>query len=166
VALRPYPILLPLAFAALWWLLSDGNPESWMVGIPAVLAATWAARRLGTGERSKISTWGLVRFLPLFVLESLRGGIDVARRTLAPRLRIEPGFTSYHIGLEQPNARVFFANCVCLLPGTLAADLQGKALRVHLLDGGINPQAELRRLERAVALIYRQVDCNEGALVP
>lgn len=166
MTLRPQSIFLPLAFAGLWWLLSDGNPESWMVGVPAVLAASWAAHRLGTGEQRTISASGVVRFLPLFVWESLRGGIDVARRTLARRLRIEPGFVHYHTGLDQPSARVFFANCVCLLPGTLAADLHGNALRVHVLDSGLNPQAELQRLERAVALVYRQVDCTEGAVVP
>lgn len=165
MSLKRHPILLTFAFAGLWWLLSDGHPESWMVGVPAVLAASWAAHRLGTGERWTISAWGVVRFLPLFVWESLRGGIDVARRTLAPRLRIRPGFINYQLGLTQQNARVFFANCVCLLPGTLAANLQDNALSVHLLDSGIDPQADLRRLEQAVALVYGQSEYEPGNTV-
>lgn len=162
MTLDRHDMLSLLAFGSLWWLLSGGAPGSWLVGIPAVLAAAWAARRLGIGERWKISASGLLRFLPLFLWESLRGGIDVARRTLSPRLRIQPGFTFYRTGLQQPSARVFFANCVCLLPGTLAADLQRDRLRVHMLDTGLDPQVELQRLERAVALIYRQSDGEPG----
>jgi multicomponent Na+:H+ antiporter subunit E len=162
MTLARHGILSLLALASLWWLLSGGDPASWLVGIPAVLAATWAARRLQIGERWTISALGILRFLPLFLWESLRGGIDVARRTLAPRLRIQPGFTLYRTGLQQPSARVFFANCVCLLPGTLAADLQCDRLRVHMLDAALDPQLELQRLERAVALIYRESDCETG----
>jgi multicomponent Na+:H+ antiporter subunit E len=158
-------ILSLLAFASLWWLLSDGAPGSWLIGIPAVLAAGWAACRLGIGERWTISASGVMRFLPLFLWESLRGGIDVARRTLAPRLRIQPGFILYRTGLQQPGARVLFANCICLLPGTLAADLQHNQLRVHMLDAALDPQVELQRLERAVALIYRQSDGEPGGAV-
>jgi multicomponent Na+:H+ antiporter subunit E len=147
-----------LAFASLWWLLSGGAPGSWLIGVPVVLAAGWAARRLRMGESWTISATGVLRFLPLFLWESLRGGIDVARRTLAPRLRVQPGFTLYRVGLQQDSARVFFANCVCLLPGTLAADLQGDQLRVHVLDASHDPQLELARLEHAVALIYPRHD--------
>ena len=150
--------LITLAFVALWWLLTGGDLSSWMVGVPTVLAAVWTTRRLGVGERWAISVSGLLRFVPLFVSDSLRGGIDVARRTLAPRLRIQPGFAVYQTALQPLDARVFFANCVCLLPGTLAADLQGKQLNVHLLDVGLDTDAELQRLERAVALVYRQRD--------
>ena len=153
---KPHTLLLPLTFAGVWWLLTDGNPESWLVGMPAVLAASWMAQRLGTGERWAISTWGVLRFFPLFVWESLRGGADVVVRTLAPRMRIRPGFSTYHTNLKQRSARVFFANCVCLLPGTLAADLDEKELRIHMLDSGIEPQADLQRLEHAVARIYQQ----------
>ena len=162
MTLDRHDILSLLAFASLWWLLSGGDPGSWLIGIPAVLAAGWAARRLGIGERWTISASGVLRFLPLFIWESLRGGIDVARRTMAPRLRIQPGFATFRTGLQQPSARVFFANCVCLLPGTLAADLQSDRLRVHMLDAALDPQPELQRLERAVALIYRQSDGEPG----
>jgi len=145
-----------LALAGLWWLLTDNTPGSWLIGVPVVLAASWSARCLGSDERNTISYAGVLRFVPVFVWESLRGGIDVAWRTLAPRMRIQPGYTRYRTLLPQTNARVLFANCVCLLPGTLAADLHGDLLEVHMLDRGVDPGADLRRLETAVARIYRQ----------
>lgn len=147
-----------LVFAALWWLLSDGEHGSWLIGVPAVLAASWSAQALNPAHRWTISAWGLVRFFPFFLWESLIGGLDVARRTLAPKLRVQPGFTIYRTSLQQHGARVFFANCVCLLPGTLAADLKGDQINIHMLVTEFDPQAELRRLESAVALIYRQDD--------
>jgi len=166
MSLNPNPVLLPLGLAGLWWLIADGDHSSWIVGVPTVLAASWAAHRLGTGEHWTVSVWGILRFLPLFIWESLRGGMDVALRTLALRLRIQPGFARYRTDLKQQNARVFFANCVCLLPGTLAADVQGNELHVHMLDGSVDPQSDLLRLERAVARIYRQSDLEPGAFAP
>ena len=154
--LRFFPTLF--AFAAIWWVLADGDQGSWIIGIPAVLAASWAVNSSGAVKHRDISIPGLLRFIPFFIWESLRGGFDVARRTLAPRLRVQPGFTVYHTRLQQPGARLFFANSLCLLPGTLAADLQNDRIELHMLDSAVDPNTELRRLERAVALIYREVD--------
>ena len=146
--------LVPLV--GLWWLLSDGAPDSWVIGLPAVAIAAWSAERLRSGNTRTVSVFALLYFLPLFLWESLRGGVDVALRTLAPQMRIRPGFTVYRTALQRQNARVFFANCVCLLPGTLAADLNGDQLDVHLLDAGVNPDLELRRIEQAVARVYQE----------
>ncbi|MGD2074990.1 MAG: Na+/H+ antiporter subunit E [Gammaproteobacteria bacterium] len=140
--------------AGLWWLLTDGDTASWVVGLPAVAAALWAARRLRAPGAGALSVPSLLRLVPLFLWESLRGGVDVAQRTLSPRLRVRPGLAVYRIGLQREDARVFFTNCVSLLPGTLAADLDGDRLDLHLLDSGSDPEAELRRLEQAVARVY------------
>jgi multicomponent Na+:H+ antiporter subunit E len=156
-------LLVTLFFAALWWLLTGGLSNSWIVGVPVVIVASWSAWQLGMSERWLISVSGLLRFVPLFLWESMRGGINVARRTLAARIRIEPTFTVYRSALEQQSARVFFANCVCLLPGTLAVDLQGERLKVHLLDASRDPHADLRRLEQAVAIVYQQKDFEHGS---
>lgn len=142
--------------AGLWWVITGGDPGSWLVGVPAVFAAAWAAERLRARPGPRFSIGGLLRFAPFFLWGSLRGGIDVARRTLGLRLRISPSFTEYRVQLAHPSARVFFANSVSLLPGTLTADLSGEQLRVHLLADDLDAQAELARLERAVARLFGQ----------
>jgi len=144
--------LLPLA--ALWWIIAGGAPGSWSIGVPTVLAAAWAVARLGTGAEVRLSMVGWLRFVPFFLWESLRGGIDVARRTLGRRVRVNPGFLRYQTWLTDPAARVFLTNCVCLLPGTLAAELEGDRLTVHVLSTEMDSDAELRRLERAVARLF------------
>lgn len=150
---RHGPVTLA-SLAGLWWLLSDGDPASWVIGLPAVVAAGWSAQRLTSGHNGAVSVAGLLRFVPFFIWESLRGGIDVALRTLAPRMRIRPGLATYRTALRRQDARVFFANCVCLLPGTLAADLNGDRLDIHMLDAASDPVGELRRLELPVARVY------------
>jgi multicomponent Na+:H+ antiporter subunit E len=45
-------------------------------------------------------------------------------------------------------------NCVSLLPGTLAADLQGNQLRVHVLDDRIDTEAGLIQLEEYILSIF------------
>ena len=146
--------LIPLA--ALWWVIAGGAPASWIVGGPAVLAAAWAVGRLGTGAGIRLSVTGLLRLLPFFIWESLRGGVDVALRTLAPRLRVNPGFLRYQTRLCDPAARVFLANCINLLPGTLTAELEADWLTVHTLSTEADNEAELRRLERAVARLFSE----------
>jgi multicomponent Na+:H+ antiporter subunit E len=148
--------------AALWWVIAGGAADSWLIGVPAVLAAAWAAERLGRGPAAGVSPAGLLRFAPFFLWESLRGGIDVARRTLGWRLRIRPSFTEYRVRLRHPTARVFFANSVSLLPGTLSADLTGDRVKVHLLADDTDAQADLARLEQAVARLFGQAPGEAG----
>lgn len=140
----------------LWLLLSGGEPSSWLIGVPVIVAAAWSVRLLPTPGRGRFSPIAALRFLPFFLWESLRGGVDVASRVLASEVRVRPGFESYPLRLAQEPARVMFANAVSLLPGTLAADLSGDRLRVHALDTTSDFRAELERLERRIGAIYRE----------
>lgn len=152
-------LLIPvLALALLWSLLSDGNRASWLVGIPTVLAGSWAALRIrpAGGERPRVSLPGLLAFVPLFVGESIRGGTDVALRVLRPRLRLAPGFVSYRTELRSASARLLFVNSVNLLPGTVAVEIDDDLLRIHALDSGADFSSDLRRLESAVGRICRE----------
>ncbi len=145
-----------ILLAGLWWVISDGSSASWLIGLPALAAAGWASTRLGGLSESHISSIGLVRFVPLFFWESLRGGVDVALRTLTPRMRIQPGFIHYRCTLPNLSARTFFTNCVSLLPGTLAADLHGEWLEIHVLNLASDNRMELARLERAITHIFKE----------
>lgn len=146
--------VIPASLAGLWWLLPDGEPVSWIIGLPAVAAAVWAGRRLGKVYPGPVSASGMLRFVPLCLWGSVRRGVDVALRTLNPRLRVWPGFSQLHTELIRTDARVFLVNCTNLLPGTLTADRQGSKLCVHLLDQTMDAESELRRVERAVARVF------------
>ena len=149
-------LLLSLLLAGLWLTLSGGAPASWVIGLPALALAGWAARRLGERRPNRLSIMGLVRFLPFFLWESLRGGIDVALRTLQPSMPIQPDFIPYRTDLRTSSARTFLAYCVSLLPGTLAADLQGEWLEIHVLSSNTDQKEDLARLERAIGAIFTE----------
>jgi multicomponent Na+:H+ antiporter subunit E len=151
VYLRPLRHLA--LFAALWWLLTGGAPGTWLVGLPTVAAAAWLAGRRAPAA-SRWSWTGLARFVPFFVWESLRGGLDVTRRILTPSLPLRPGCLEYHCRLADPRAQRLFVGCLSLLPGTLAADLNGPRITVHLLDREQDPLKELKQLEYRVARLF------------
>jgi multicomponent Na+:H+ antiporter subunit E len=140
---------LPLAL--LWALLSGGSAASWVVGVPAVLAAAWLMPA-PPPRRWRLRAAGVPGFVVFFVRESWRGGVDVAARVLAPRLRVQPGLVwhRWELPAEGP-ARTLFVLCASLLPGTLVAGQHADGVRVHALDTGAAVSAELVALERAIA---------------
>ena len=143
-----------LLLAVLWWLITQGRTDAWLVGLPAVMLAALASIALGNERRSGFSPAALPAFLVLFLRDSVRGGLDVALRTLGPRLRVAPGFRRYRLRVNDPAARVLLINCIGLLPGTLAADLDGNHAELHLLDTGVDPAPQLRQLEQAIARLF------------
>ncbi len=166
-------VLQTLLLGVLWWLLTEGDPSSWMFGGPVILvAAGWGsgggARRLvdGTPEPSlsgasepqpleRFRPERLLVFAPLFVWKSLIGSLDVAWRTFHPRRPIDPTVLSFAFRLPAGSvARVFFTNCVSLLPGTLAMAWEPDTLRIHVLTSQAETLAELRQLERHVAQLF------------
>lgn len=154
---------LTFVFALVWLVLAGPDLGSWLIGAPTVIAAIWAATRLAGLQGGGVSVLGLVQFVPFFLWESLKGGIDVALRVIAPRLNVNPGYLGYRLRLGRPAARVFFMNMVSLLPGTLSVNIEGNEVRVHALDRDANPVPELVRLERRVAALFaeRQTDPEE-----
>ncbi|MDJ0956835.1 MAG: Na+/H+ antiporter subunit E [Arenicellales bacterium] len=140
--------------AGLWVVISDGDTSSWLIGVPAVVVAAWASTELGPRENRKVSLLGALGFVSFFLFESLRGGLDVARRTLTPVLKIQPGFLTYTCRLPAGGPRILFANCVSLLPGTLTAEFQDDVLTVHVLDTDAQSELELQRLEEAIAAVF------------
>ncbi|MFP4075201.1 MAG: Na+/H+ antiporter subunit E [Halochromatium sp.] len=147
-----------LSYAALWLVLAGADPLGWIIGLPTVLFASWASLRLSAkpqrpGE-ARPSIWGLLRFLPFFALESVRGGVDVAARVMRPRLRIEPGFQQYRLSLRNPLARVVLLDSISLLPGTLSADLRDDIIEVHALGASSDLEPALQRLERRISRIF------------
>ncbi len=144
--------LRAVLFALIWWILTDGVAASWLVGAPVVVLATLASMALL--PPFSCSLLGVVRFVPFFLWRSLCGGADVARRALHPRLPISPGVFDYPWRLPPGLPRLFMANTVSLLPGTLSAELSEKYLHVHVLDQTVAFTESLKVLEQQVAGVF------------
>lgn len=139
-------------FGVLWWALTEGRPDSWSIGIPAVLLA--ATSSIALLPASQVDWLELLRFVPFFLLHSVLGGIDVARRTLRPKMRIAPALIDYPLRLPPGLPQVVMVNTVTLLPGTLSVDLQEGLARIHVLDESMNYVTEIEAVERHVARLF------------
>jgi len=151
IYLRTWLLRLAL-FSLMWWILADGAMDSWPVGLPVVLITTLVSVMMM--PPLSWSLRGMFLFIPYFLWHSLRGGVDVAKRALHPQLPISPGLFDYRFRLPPGMPRVFMANAVSLLPGTLSVELDEDILRVHVLDETSAINEELNMLENHLADIF------------
>jgi multicomponent Na+:H+ antiporter subunit E len=141
-------------FLLIWWVLTEGFPGAWWFGSLVVIPVALATWRLRNPFPWRWRPWGLVRFFPFFVRQSLIGGIDVARRAMDPRLPLDPMMLDYPLRLPEGPAQVFLAGTVSLLPGTCSVALEKSSLRIHVLDGSLPVRQVLDRVEERVARLF------------
>lgn len=140
-----------VVFIVLWWVLSEGDPSSWLFGIPFALLASWASLKLTPERGWRIRPLGALRFAVYFAYHSVVGGIDVALRAMRPSMPIDPGFVRCPVRLSTESARVLLADTVSLLPGTLSSGFEGDTLVLHVLDCGLPVLEDVRRVEERIA---------------
>ncbi len=145
-----------LELAAIWLILTGGRADSLLPGIVVVIPAAVASLLLPVSHAWSWRLGGLCRFLPFFLWRSLLAGLDVARRALAPDLALHPGLYRYRWRLPPGPARIFFANTVSLLPGTLSVGLDRENLLLHTLDTRRDLDDELVSLEEMVNQLFQQ----------
>ena len=139
-------------FCLMWWVITGGRSDSWIIGVPVVILATLASVALLPHLHW---TWrGLLRMIPFFLWQSLRGGIDVAYRAFHPKLPLAPGIFEYSFRLPKGPGRIVMANIVSLLPGTLSAEISDRCLYVHVLGRTLDICRKLNRLEQRVADLF------------
>ena len=139
-------------FGLVWWILANGAVESWQVGVPVVLVVTIVSMYLMPPLSWSLP--GLIRFIPFFIVHSIRGGVDVAKRAFHPQRPIAPALFDYRFRLPPGYSRVFMANAVSLLPGTLSVQLSDEILHIHVLDEYGNFLEELKTLENQLASVF------------
>ena len=149
-------LALAALLALIWFVLAGGAPSSWIVGVPAIATALLLARRVEVATAPwRLDPAGVLRFAAFFLRESVRGGIDVAGRVSARRLRVAPGLVRYRWRLAPGDpARTTFVLCVSLLPGTLVVAAGERDLLIHALDATTPVAGELAALEQHVAGLF------------
>jgi multicomponent Na+:H+ antiporter subunit E len=139
-------------FSVLWWILTDGAADSWLIGAPVVVLAAWLS--LSLWAESPLSPIGVLRFVPWFAYQSVVGATDVALRAFRPRMPLRPGIVRQSLRLPPGASRVTLANVVSMLAGTLSADIDGDELVIHALDTGRDMEAMVRDLEPRIAAVF------------
>lgn len=142
-------------FAAIWWGLNPDDPASWIIGGPAILAASAVVVLIPRPTNAPISPAGAVRFAGFFAAQTVIGATDVALRAFNPMSRPEPGFLSWRTNLPEGAPRLLFANTITLLPGTLTAQLEGEVFTIHVLDTNTDATPQLAKLEARIAALFR-----------
>lgn len=148
--------------AALWWLLTGGDPAGWALGVPIVLVATLAAQALAARRATRPRTVAIPGFLLFLAVQSILGAADVARRVLLPGGRWRPGLVRVPLALPEGSARTFLAATLCLVPGTITARVEPDGLLVHALDCGQDVTSIVRRFEARIAALYGTPIEGEG----
>jgi multicomponent Na+:H+ antiporter subunit E len=154
-------VALGISLLLLWWILAEGVSSSLWIGVPAILLAVTIS---STFVSFQSFVWPeAIKFLFFFVVHSLRGGVDVARRVFQRDMSISPVLFEYTLQLPLGFPRVLMANSVGLLPGTLSVELEQNKLTVHVLDGRVDFLAELKAVEQHVARMFGQpIDHQKG----
>ncbi len=144
-----------LAYAGIWWIITEGE-GGWLWGLPAVLAAA-VFNPFATPERWRWRWRGVLVFVPVFLWLSVRSATDVAYRALHPRRPLHPALIEFIWQIEGAHARVFLANLINLMPGTLCVRITGHGMTVHILGNPARTRAGLERLEVVVARLFQPV---------
>ncbi|KAA6185108.1 DUF1576 domain-containing protein [Thiohalocapsa marina] len=149
--------------------LTTGSVAEFEAGGSAQLAADLAFAVIATAMATWISLWvlppgsrqwrlvALMALIGRFLVQSVIGGIDVARRALDPRLPLRPGYIVFTTSLRRAHQRAILQTFSSATPGAIAAgtDAEGR-LVFHCLDTS-GPIAEgLARDERLLLRLYRE----------
>lgn len=143
-----------LIMLVLWWVLTEGNTDMLWFGVVTAITAAIISLHAWPPKQMRWRLLPLLQFLPWFLWRSLLGGIDVACRAFAPRLRVQPKVQRYQLRLTTEPAQVFLAWTITLSPGTASVNLEHNSLDVHLLDPCLLPEARFRSIEARVAALF------------
>lgn len=122
-------------YLALWLVLMPSTKvPDLVIGILSAVVATWLSLRLLPPASGCLHFGALFVLLPHFLWESVKAGVDVARRALAPSPRLAPGFVNCPLDFPPGLARNTFATITSMLPGTVPSGEDNGVLVYHCLD--------------------------------
>ena len=133
-----HTLALSALLVALWLLLSgDFHTMFLVLGAVSVALAVWLSARMDVADSEGVPLrlgWRTFVYWPWLIKEIALSNVDVARRVLAPRLRISP--VRFEVVAQQrtPLGRTIFANSITLTPGTVSMSIDGDRILVHALS--------------------------------
>lgn len=81
---------------------------------------------------------GLIKFIPIYILELINANIDVAKKALSRDINISPGIIKYKSDLKSDIGLYILANSITLTPGTITIDIYEEDLKnnfyIHCID--------------------------------
>lgn len=159
-----------LIFTLLWLLLTNGEMNSWIIGIIVVPIATWLAVTLFRTDLDshytettnqpinqpvyKMNPLALTKFIPFFLWQSLSSGWDTAKFAMLPNKKLKPGFILYKTQLPPGRPLLYFIHIISLLPGSFSTAIKDNSLLIHVLDTSDYHEKSLRECEKGIQLLF------------
>ncbi|GAA0068855.1 Na+/H+ antiporter subunit E [Clostridium sardiniense] len=75
---------------------------------------------------------GIIRFIPIYLLELIYANIDVAKKALSKDIDVSPGIIKYKTDLESDMGLYILSNSITLTPGTITMDIYEEDLKTNL----------------------------------
>ena len=137
-----------------WWMLT-GTHDAWWFGLPLALVAASASLWLTPSAQYRIRLYHVPAFALYFLWHSLLAGLDVAKRTLHPKLPLHPEILHITLNLPPGAPTWWLMLTISLLPGTLSVRLNGqRLLEVHCLDREQDVAGSIQLTERYLARMF------------
>ncbi len=145
-------------FAFLWWAFTDSSTYQLWIGLGLIVLATAVSLKNPVGEKQPrgVRAVAIAKFIPYFIYQSLKGGVLVAKLAFLPhrRVRSEYYYHEVQIPADETMARMCFAACLCIFPGTLSCGYNGDVLTIHVLDSDMLDKKAVLDLEQMAFAIF------------
>ena len=125
------------AYFVLWMVIAGGDAADLVPGLGAAALAAWASLRLMPPDPvgGSVRWLAAVTLFARFVRVSLLAGLDVARRALAPQMRLAPGYVQFRPQLPASDARSLLLAMTSQMPGTIPSGTEPSGeIAYHCLD--------------------------------
>lgn len=146
-------MLISIGISTVFWvLLTDAAPSSWIIGLPAIAMAVWIIHRFPLSrDPLRVHLGPLLKFVPWFLLKSIRGGVEVSRLALSRSLTLHPALFEHECTLTDTRSRAIFAMCLNVLPGTTTVRIDAETIHIHSLTSVAAARLEVAELEEKIA---------------
>jgi multicomponent Na+:H+ antiporter subunit E len=140
------------------WLLLSGvfQPLFFFLGALSCVITVVIAMRMEVVDRESypidLST-KLPGYWLWLIKEIVLANIDVTKRILSPKLKINP--TVFRVESSQPDelGKVIYANSITLTPGTVTIDIDDDELVIHALSETSKDDLETGEMDRRVTML-------------
>lgn len=159
-------LLRVTVFSIIWAALSGASGDTLVYGIVSVLAATALSLALlppgqPQPKRWPARVWGTIVLAAWFLQQSIRGGIDVARRALTRKVDINPEVVDVVVELPAGPGREVCYLLMNLLPGSMVQRVrtteQQTIAEIHTLSMDLQPEHQWLRLQDRVQQAFQIV---------
>lgn len=128
---------MTVALFALWLVLSGHfDPLLLGLGVVSTLLAVFLALRMEVVDHESYPfhlTSRLVRFWLFLTKEIVLANVDVVKRVLGPKSRVNPRIVTIRPPQRTDLGLVIYANSITLTPGTVSMEVDRETIRVHAL---------------------------------